>query len=138
MLVTLAVLALVSFALHLIWERMHIGLYTAYDSMKGRLPVFIYATLGDVMYTFLAITLVSLFKGSIVWFTNATPQEYLGLALLGFFIAAFVEYKAFAQRRWEYTDRMPRLFGLGTTPLIQMTILLPLSVYLAVALERLL
>lgn len=134
----LTLLALVSFTLHLLWERTHIGLYTAYDSMKGRLPVFIYATLGDVMYTFLAITLVSLFKGSIVWFTNATPQEYLGLALLGFYIAVFVEYKAFALRRWEYTNRMPRVLGLGATPLIQMTILLPLSVYLAVALERLL
>ncbi|MFZ2555769.1 MAG: hypothetical protein WAZ27_00060 [Minisyncoccia bacterium] len=134
----LVILALTSFALHLLWERMHIGLYTAYDAMKGKLPVFIYATLGDVLYTFLAITLISLFKGSILWFLDAGLSDYIGLALLGFYIAVFVEYKAFALKRWEYTASMPKFLGLGATPLIQMTILLPLSVSISIALSRLL
>ncbi len=133
----LLILAGVSFALHLMWERAHIVLYTGYEKMQGRLPVFIHATVGDVMYTFFAVGLIAFFKGSVLWFTIADPSDYLGLAVLGFCIAVFVEYKAVALHRWEYTSHMPRFLDLGMTPLIQMTVLLPLSVYLTVEIMRL-
>lgn len=132
--VSVLILFLVSFLLHLVWERVHIRLYTGYEAMQGRLPVFVFATLGDVLYTFIAIALVSLFKGPFSWFLAAGPSDYVGLALLGFFIAVFVEYKAMALGRWKYLPAMPRLFGLGLSPLLQMTVLLPLSVYSTVAL----
>ncbi|MEK7509366.1 MAG: hypothetical protein AAB605_01485 [Patescibacteria group bacterium] len=123
----------VAFVSHLFWERAHIYLYTNYEKMKGALPVFILATLGDVLYTFLALVLVAFFKGSIMWFLSASVSDYVGLAVLGFCIAVFVEYKAMALEQWEYTLAMPRIFGLGLTPLLQMTVLLPLSVYFSVA-----
>lgn len=132
----LFILASVAFALHLIWERAHIALYTGYEKMQGRLPVFVAASIGDVVYTFFAISLVSLFKGSILWFLDADAMDYVGIALVGFSIAVFVEYKAMALKRWEYTPRMPRFLGLGATPLIQMTVLLPLTVYLTVGITR--
>lgn len=131
-------LALVSFALHVTWERLHIGLYTGYEKMEGRLPVFVFATAGDVAYAFLAVLVAALFKGSLLWFLQASALDYVGLALLGFFMAVFVEYKAMALRRWEYTDRMPRIFGLGLTPLIQMTVLLPLSVFITAVIGKVL
>jgi len=134
----LFILVLVSFALHLAWERTHIVLYTGYEKMKEWLPVFVAASLGDVMYTFFAISLISLFKGTIFWFLSANTMDYIGLALVGFFIAVFVEYKAMVSNRWEYTPRMPRFWGLGATPLIQMTVLLPLTVYITVKITRLL
>ena len=129
-------LAAISLCLHLIWEAWHIRFYTAYEKMEGRLPVFVFASLGDVLYTFFAIIGVSFFKDSIDWFLSANAADYLGLALIGFSIAVFVEYKAAALGRWKYTSQMPRLGGLGLTPLIQMTVLLPLSVFLTVALVR--
>ena len=104
--------------------------------MEGRLPVVVYATLGDILYTFIAIGLVALFKGSFIWFLAAQAPDYLGLAIVGFFIALFVEYKAMALKRWEYTGKMPRFLGLGLTPLLQMTVLLPLSVSIAVEIAR--
>ena len=133
----LIVLALVSFVLHLVWERSHIHLYAGYDALKGRLPVFVWASMGDVMYTFFAISLVGIFKGDILWFLYAGSFDYVGLAITGLFLAISVEYKAAALKRWEYTSKMPRLFSLGLTPLIQMTVLLPLSVYITVAISRL-
>ena len=129
----LLLLALVSFILHLVWECSHIHLYTGYDALTGRLPVFVWASIGDVMYTFLAVVLISFFKGSVLWFLSAATPDYLGLALLGFYIATFVEYKAVALGRWEYAENMPRLFGVGATPLLQMTVLLPLTVYITTA-----
>lgn len=132
----LFILAFVALALHLIWERAHIGLYTGYEKMQGRLPVFVAASIGDVMYTFFAIFLVSLFKDSVLWFLTADVVDYLGLTILGFSVAVFVEYKAAALQRWEYRPRMPRFLGLGLTPLVQMTVLLPLSVYMTVNIIR--
>lgn len=133
----LAIISFVSFILHLTWERSHIHLYTGYDALKGRLPVFVWASLGDVMYTFFAIILAGIFKGSLYWFLFPRLADFLGLAIMGFLIAIFVEYKAMALKRWEYTGKMPRLFGLGATPLIQMTVLLPLSVYMTVQISQL-
>ncbi|OGG72788.1 hypothetical protein A3A38_03575 [Candidatus Kaiserbacteria bacterium RIFCSPLOWO2_01_FULL_53_17] len=130
----LIILALVSFLLHLVWEALHIRFYTGYEKMKERLPVFVQASLGDVLYTFLAIVLIAFFEGSLTWFLAADASDFLGLALLGFYIAVFVEYKAAALKRWEYTGAMPRFLGLGLSPLLQMTVLLPLSVYITVAL----
>lgn len=134
----LIILAAVALALHLAWESWHIRFYTAYEKMEGKLPVFVFATVGDVVYTFLAIILVSFFKPSVLWFLTPNVSDYIGLAILGFYIAVFVEYKAAALAKWKYASRMPRFFGLGLTPLIQMTVLLPLSVFITVALvERL-
>ncbi len=131
-----ALLALISFLLHFVWERLHITLYTGYEAMEGVLPVYLFATLGDVAYTLGAVVLVSFFTGSLVWFVRARVWGFLGLAIVGFCIALFVEYKAMALGRWEYTDAMPMLWSLPVSPLVQMTLLLPLSVFLTAVVER--
>jgi hypothetical protein len=132
----LILVAAVAFVLHLSWETWHVRFYTDYEKMKGRLPVTVFATFADVAYTFLAIVLVSFFKESVLWFLSADISDYIGLALLGFYIAVFVEYKASALEKWKYASTMPLAFGLGVTPLVQMTVLLPLSVYISVALTE--
>lgn len=125
-------LALVAFALHLMWERFHIALYTGYEALEGILPVFVAAAVGDVMYTLLTVLGVALWRWDAGWILNAQRRDFALLALLGFFIALFVEYKAAVLGRWEYTDMMPLvpLLDVGVSPLAQMTVLLPLSVYI--------
>lgn len=128
-----ALLAANSFLLHFVWEKMHIVLYTNYEALEGGLlPISLLATLGDVMYTLMAVGLVALFKGEVLWFTRASARDYAGLALLGIGIALFVEYKAFSFSRWAYTDAMPIIpfFNVGLSPVAQMAILLPLSIML--------
>lgn len=131
-----AILAFVAFILHLMWERTHIVLYTGYEAMEGALPVYLLATLGDVAYTLGAVLLISFFTGCLTWFLRARAQAFVGLAVMGLAIALFVEYKALALGRWAYTDAMPMIGVLGLSPLVQMTVLLPLSVFLAAFLER--
>lgn len=131
-----ALLAVCAFVLHILWERSHIALYTGYETMKGVLPVYLFATLGDVAYTLGAVVLIALFKGSWTWFREPQLRDFAGLAILGLSIALFVEYKALALGRWEYTDAMPLLGVIGVSPLMQMTILLPLSVFLVAVVER--
>lgn len=123
-----AILVIVTFLLHTVWERLHIRLYTDYDAMRGRLPVYINASIGDVLYTLLAVLIFALLARDPLWFLAVTGGELLLLAILGFFIALFVEYKAMRLKRWRYLPAMPKVFGFGLSPLVQMTVLLPLSV----------
>ena len=136
----MAVLGGVAFVLHYLWENAHIELYTAYDGISGPMPIVLYATLGDVAYTLFAYALFALYKRDAQWVSRVRMRDCAYLALLGFSIAVFVEWKAMFLERWAYTPDMPLVFGLGLSPILQMTILLPLSVilssYLLVALSR--
>ena len=127
----LALLTCVSFLLHLAWEWAHLPLYTGYEGVGGGTPIVLFATLGDVAYTLIAVLVVSLFKGRLEWLRHARPADYIGLGILGFGIALLVEYKALALHRWAYTAAMPIIFGVGLSPLLQMTLLLPFSVFIA-------
>lgn len=131
-----AVLSAISFLLHLVWERLHIVLYTGYEALEGVLPVYLLATLGDVLYTLLAVTAFALVKRDLLWVQRGGVGDYAALALLGFFIAVFVEYKAMLLGRWAYTDAMPIVYGFGLSPLLQMTVLLPLTVYIVTVVLR--
>ncbi|MDP3734965.1 MAG: hypothetical protein Q8R39_00890 [bacterium] len=122
-----------AFVLHLVWEMLHLPLYRGYEELNTLLPLPLWAALGDVFYTLLAFALVSLFKRSgLRWIAQARMSDFVGLAVLGFLIAALVEYKALALGRWEYAAAMPivPLLRVGLSPIAQMTALLPFSVYL--------
>jgi len=126
---TFAVLAGVAFVLHFVWEMVHIPLYTGYEALGSGMSLTLLATLGDILYTLAAVLLVALFKQRLLWAHQPKPSDYVGLGVLGFCIALFVEYKALALHRWAYTAAMPLFAGVGLSPLLQMTLLLPLSVF---------
>jgi len=65
-------------------------------------------------------------------FREATYKDIASLAVLGFFIAVFVEYKGLFLNRWHYLEAMPVISGLGVglSPILQMSLLLPVSVFL--------
>jgi len=130
--VSYALLALAAGLLHYAWETSHVGLYTNYGDLGGPLPVTLYATLGDIMYTLLAVLGVGIFKRDMLWWLSARTRDLALLALIGLAIALFVEYKAILLGTWEYLPAMPiiPILNVGLSPIIQMTILLPLSVFL--------
>lgn len=127
------ILALVTFFLHLIWERAHIPLYCDYDQLKGTLPVSVWASIGDVLYTFCAFGFVALFKGTLFWVEGATVLDFLGLGIIGLFTALFVEYKAFHFKRWAYTASMPivPVVEVGVSSLFQKSLLFPFTVWVS-------
>ncbi len=135
---TLALVALVSFALHLGWESLHVQLYTGYESWTGGVPVVLLAAIGDVLYTLGAFALVSGFKGSVEWISSATRRDYLMLVTLGFLIALFVEYKGIALDRWQYLPDMPLipLLHVGLSPVVQMALLLPFTIFIVSRIKR--
>jgi hypothetical protein len=137
MLRQLILLSVVAFVLHLFWESAHVSLYGGFEHITT-MPITFYASLGDVLYTLGAVLMIALFKGRADWFTELHWNDLTGLALVGFCIALFVEYKALAFDSWFYLDAMPiiPIFEVGLSPIVQMTILLPLSVWVASRLAR--
>ena len=128
----LIVLTGVSFAFHYAWEISHVGLYGGYEDLTS-LPITLWATIGDVVYTLSAYVFISLLKGSWSWLEELERRDVAGAAILGFFIALSVEYKALAFGRWFYLDAMPviPLVNVGASPVLQMTILLPVTFIVA-------
>ena len=123
--------------LHLLWECAHVRLYTGYEHLT-HMPILVYAISGDVLYTLVAIFFVSLVKGQLDWLAMPSVRDLMALMLLGFWIALFVEYKALALHQWAYLDTMPiiPILNVGLSPIVQMTILLPLTVLFSAGLDR--
>ena len=126
------ILILLAFSLHFVWEKSHLPLYYGYQNLSPFLPITIWATVGDVLYTLVVVGIATLFKKDFGWIKNIGRKDIIGLAIAGFFVALFVEYKAFAFNLWFYSSEMPiiPIIRVGLSPVLQMTILLPLSVYI--------
>src|SRR3989344_892528 len=63
----------VAFALHFIWETLHIPLYTN-DGDISVLPLALYAALGDVFYTLLAVACIALYKRDAGWMRRSAGR----------------------------------------------------------------
>lgn len=131
----IAVLALVSFVFHIIWENAQAPLYQGYESFWQHFPVCSMGAVGDV-----GITLV--FAG-VLWLLKPDQwmrpgwRGYAVLAIAGFFTAVLIEQHALLIDKWAYTQAMPLVpyFRVGLTPVLQMTVLLPLTFRIAHAVQ---
>ena len=128
-----AIFIFISAILHFVWESFHIRFYGGYDALSPYLPLSLWATIADIFYAIAALLFVSLIKHWFGWLGAPRWNDILGLALIGFSIALFVEYKAFIFGKWYYLDTMPIIpfLEVGLSPILQMTILLPFATYLA-------
>jgi len=108
-----------------------VHLYTGYGNLGAPLPLAVWASFGDVFYIAGTVLAAAFAKRRLDWFLDASRRDYTMLAVLGFFIAWYVEYKAFAAHTWAYAAAMPVIPGLeiGLSPVLQMMLLLPLSVF---------
>ena len=128
-------MALSSFTLHAIWEMSQMP---AFKEVAGR-PFLETAarctptTLGDVLLTFWIYAIGALAGRNVAWGLQARWNVYLTVALLGAMHAIWIEQAAIASGRWSYTEKMPVFpkFGVGVWPLLQLTLLMPLTIWLS-------
>ncbi len=107
----------ISFLLNLIWENLHVFLYSNYRG--GQITEFILAraTLADaVMITIIALPFI--------FFPALAKKDWL-IIVVGIIIAVVIEWYALATGRWSYNDLMPLLplIRTGLTPTIQLGLL---------------
>lgn len=126
------VLGIIAGLLHGAWEYLHLPLYTDYEALGTGWHIVAYATAGDIGYTLLIAVLLGAGKMNTGWIARADRKDYAIAALLGFLVALCVEYKALYLHRWSYAAAMPivPLLDVGLSPLLQMTVLTPLAIWL--------
>lgn len=128
-----AIVAAVSFSLHLFWENAQAPLFAGYQNFWQHLPSCLRGTAGDVAVTFLVYALVAAGRRDVGWALRGRGVDYVASGLLGAAIAVGLEWQALASGRWSYTAAMPLLpvVDVGLLPVLQMAILLPLTFWLA-------
>jgi hypothetical protein len=114
-------LAIPIFILNLIWEFAHHSLYID----KSGIPLYphlIIASFIDLAFIIIIFTWVGLSHKSSNWTEKPIKKDYLVLIFLTLFVAAINEYLNLKLGRWSYTPSMPTIFGIGLSPLIQLTV----------------
>jgi hypothetical protein len=131
-----AAMFFLAFGLNFLWEMLQMS---AYAEMAGRswretALTCAVASVGDAALTLVIYGIGALVKGSWRWVTRGGWKNYLTAALLAVGCAAAVERAALATGRWSYLSRMPvpPLLGVGLWPFLQLTLLVPLTLRIAV------
>jgi hypothetical protein len=123
--------ALVSFILNEVWEmaQMFAFVETAGHSWVSTVGFCTLAAVGDVEIILGIYMVGALAAGDPGWGLNGRWNMYAAAAVLGLIYSVLVEHAALATGRWSYTESMPvvPVLGAGLWPLLQMTLLPPLT-----------
>ncbi len=125
----LVIISIISFLLHIVWENLQAPLYAGYVSFGQHFWLCLYGTAGDVVITIVVFLLIALLKEDMDWIRSGTARDLFALAIIGFFVAVWIEHRALLFGTWNYAAAMPIIpyLKVGLTPILQMIILLPLS-----------
>jgi hypothetical protein len=117
-----------AFLLNYAWELGHCSLYKGfvYDGPHGAFLGL--ASLADTIMAGLLYFGFALVYKNGFWVQSLTVFRTVGLVLVGGTGSAVSEIAHLAAGNWTYTDRMPLIFGVGLTPLLQFS-MLPLLIY---------
>ena len=126
-----ATTVLASFVLNEVWEMAQMSAYveTAKHSWTSTLSLCTRAAVGDVGIILGIYAAGALTAADLSWGLRGRWNIYVTAAVLGLAYAVLVEHAALSAGRWSYTERMPvvSVFGAGLWPLLQMTLLPPLT-----------
>ena len=123
------VLILLVFSLNLIWEFSHYRLYIDLTGIPSNIHLII-ASFTDLFLVFFMFLIISILKKSIKWIENPKKSDYAIIIILGILIATIIEIYSLLNGRWTYTNLMPTIFGIGISPLIQLSVTSIISLWL--------
>jgi len=122
-------LFIIAFFINLLYEMLHSLLYkTCYQADLKR---YVYLMLKGASFDGFWITF-AYFVTYLIFQNINIFNNYLQLSLfiiVSILFAYTWEIYALKDKKWEYTDKMPLIFGVGLTPLIQLALTGFLSIY---------
>lgn len=129
----IAVIAAIAFILNWLWEMLQMPAYQemAHRSWAETARICTIATLGDVAATLGVYGIGALAARDPRWGLRDNWHVYGTAAILGAGIATGIEWHAMSEGAWSYTDLMPMvpLLDVGLLPWLQLTILIPASLW---------
>lgn len=125
---------LAGFVLNAVWETAQLPAYEGMDEIPlwGHLIGGSVATLLDALFITGVYLALAWQAGNAEWPRGGFRAGYLLAALAGALTAVLVERLALSNGWWSYTAAMPvvTVLGAGLYPLIQLTVLTPLAIWL--------
>jgi hypothetical protein len=113
-----------SFFSNFVWEALHgVYLYEAHDfSARRYVPMLIYVSSMDGVLVVIIYLLSSLLVKDFLWMNHNRKMPVLVFILLGLVAAGGIEFwSVFLHDRWTYKPEMPTAFGIGLSPLLQLS-----------------
>jgi len=121
---TLLLIFVFSFLLNYFWESVHEAfLYKVFKCMADKyIFMILIASVWDAfMIAAIYLGIAVLWK-DILWLKKMTGAQIFALCLAGLVIATIIEYRyALVTKEWSYTPLMPTVFGIGLSPLLQLS-----------------
>lgn len=123
--------AALGLALNAAWEFAHSPLYTDHygRGLAYLLWTRVHCTVGDVLILLACFWLTALVWRTRQWWRRSVQPVVLFTAIGLAYTTASEWFHTTITRAWTYTEAMPRVFGIGVTPLLQWLILPPLLVW---------
>ena len=124
------VVALVAFALQLVWEYSQCGTFYIMDDLTGHTRLMISATVGDMNMSVLLLWMFMFINKDVNWLIGKWHRhDYMIMVFYALFLSFYFEIHALHTNRWGYNpDTMPIIPGtpIGWLPVIQLLILFPI------------
>ena len=114
-----------SFLLNFLWEALHaVYLYQRHDlDALNYVPMMLHVSSVDSLIVLGLYLLVSICSRDLFWIKRFSRGPVSVFAIAGLVVAAAIEYRAvFYDNRWLYKKAMPTLFGIGLSPLVQLSV----------------
>jgi hypothetical protein len=130
---TLASVFMFAFLLNYAWESYHaVHLYEGHDfSAERYVHMLTYVSIVDGALIVGIHLVISVLWKNMFWLQTMNRRQVGTTVAAGLAIAAAIEYrKVFVLKTWSYTPLMPTIFGLGISPLFQLSVTGLLSFWL--------
>lgn len=113
-----------AFISNFIWESFHaVYLYEKHDIEASLyIPMIVYVSTIDGMLIVGLYLLVGIVLRNMLWAKEFNTLQRLLYASIGILTAGFIEYYAvYLNHKWAYKAGMPMIFGIGLSPMIQLS-----------------
>lgn len=129
----LLLIFVVAVAVNYAWELAQTPLYAGVDFPGAAWHCFV-ASLGDGLLLLFIYAAVAVAMRSLDWYMHPGVEAYFAMAAVGLAVGVAVEWWGLhLARRWQYSELMPIIpgVGVGLAPILQM-LLLPPAIFIAV------
>ncbi|MBI5065153.1 hypothetical protein HZA97_02850 [Candidatus Woesearchaeota archaeon] len=125
---------ILAFLLNFFWESWHAVLFyedhATYKSLFF-VKMITYASFMDALLILLIFVIGCLLWKDFNWMKKYKMKKVLFTAVLGVIIAVIIEAKALYFKQWAYNEIMPTIFGMGLSPLVQLSITGVITLFIA-------
>jgi len=122
---TIISLLISGYLLNFFWESLHGAFLYACCNFEPQkyVSVMSYASAMDALLILGIYVIISILWKDFLWIEKTNKKHIYTFVALGLLIALIIEYKAlYIFNQWQYNELMPTIFGIGLSPLVQLSI----------------